>query len=243
MSTSPGQLSVEIPQPSGFHNANDNLCRAAAANSRTSKPHHPSQNALLLALAVLSITVESAVAQYLTGANVAYCQVDAQTGLTQNNRICLQSCNLIEGTPQPTYAQWNAFCRTTASSGDWPEQCRDYYECVLGCDISERLIGQGTTGGSIGRQLMLLRPENLSSEDKCEMKKCESYCMFQTQLTCREESFRIDCEGWASRQFNPCDVNCSFAASRFGGSSMLFCFAIVLLSIFAHRSSFYLPAT
>lgn len=150
-------------------------------------------------------------AQYIGGSNARYCRVDASVGLTENDRACLQTCNVIDGVPEPQHAQWEAFCRTTATSNSWPRQCKEYYECVLNCDVSNRLISEATTGGNIGRQLLLLRQENLTGEDKCEMKKCESYCMFQTQKTCREESFRMDCEVFKERQFNPCDVKCNSA--------------------------------
>ncbi|CAD7948901.1 unnamed protein product [Amoebophrya sp. A25] len=119
--------------------------------------------------------------------------------------------------PQPGYLQWDAYCRMTAGV-DWSRDCENFFDCVLGCDISKDVIGEGVHGGNLQTKLFMLSRSNVKSAySECELEKYRSYCMRKTQGTCREVAFQEACENWKAVRANtvtPCDVDCSAASPR-----------------------------
>lgn len=58
-----------------------------------------------------------------------------------NTAMCLSSCHLIEGEAIPNFSQWEQLCLAKAwgEVADLPPSCVSYYDCLLGCEVNQRI--------------------------------------------------------------------------------------------------------
>ncbi|CAD7948909.1 unnamed protein product [Amoebophrya sp. A25] len=151
-------------------------------------------------------------------------QVCMTTGdnLSEYDKLCLQTCHTINDETQPRFYQWEDFCKKTSPDADWNEDCHDYYDCLLNCDIYKFLTRNGNLAVASKRPDLLekMNPRSiLDGEEKCDAEMCRSYCVRQTLPTCRELAFEAECEATKRTQrLMRCDTDCSSATRIFGST-------------------------
>ncbi|CAD7926350.1 unnamed protein product [Amoebophrya sp. A120] len=145
-----------------------------------------------------------------------YCAV-AGDKLSMNDKLCLQSCHVINDEIQPRFYQWEDYCKDTSLDSDWDQWCYDYYDCLLGCEVFQEITDMGTVAIWAKRKDLLkqMDPSSiLDGDQKCAAEQCRSYCTRQTLPTCRELAFKAECEAMQrSQRLMRCDMDCSSAFS------------------------------
>eukprot|EP00392_Amoebophrya_sp_AT5.2_P001073 g1075.t1 len=160
----------------------------------------------------------------LQGIQAQYCLISA-AGLTDHLRNCLQTCHVLDDVIEPRFTQFESFCVESAADPLWPDPCYDFFECVLGCKITQEItkgktidtIKPGDREDYFGR----IDPGNVEAEQRCLIEKCRSYCVRQRLGTCHEMGYIRACEAAQRGQYLPCDVNCNSAVGRKGAAGIV----------------------
>eukprot|EP00930_Biecheleria_cincta_P037650 TRINITY_DN25867_c0_g1_i1.p1 TRINITY_DN25867_c0_g1~~TRINITY_DN25867_c0_g1_i1.p1 ORF type:complete len:239 (-),score=27.77 TRINITY_DN25867_c0_g1_i1:127-798(-) len=156
---------------------------------------------------------------------------DPVCGRTQRNldedplrRHCLRQCMLSpSGVVQPSFGEWEDYCRETSTMSDWDSQCESFLCCTFGCDVWGGDSTLCQSAEPTKRREMLAETNaqmysaGLTKEKRCALEKCNAYCARRAFLTCRETQYVQHCESTNPHLYG-CDVNCNGARHQISQS-------------------------
>mmetsp|Transcript_7642 Transcript_7642/g.13521 ORF Transcript_7642/g.13521 Transcript_7642/m.13521 type:complete len:213 (-) Transcript_7642:280-918(-) len=132
-------------------------------------------------------------------------------------RHCLQQCILSpDGSVQPTFSEWEDYCRETAGMAKWDTRCSEFYCCMYDCDIWGSDSTVCRTADPATRYEMLVETRanmysaGITRQKRCILEKCSAYCAKRVFQTCRETQYVQKCEKSNPLSYG-CDVDCNAA--------------------------------